>query len=320
MIDTARPRAVVFGYHDIGVLGFDKLLEHGFEVVLVVTHEDNPDETIWFASLADRAASAGVEVLKPDDPDSQELVSRIRECQPDFLFSFYYRHMLGAELLAIPPRGAYNLHGSLLPKYRGRVPVNWAVLNGETETGVSLHEMTVKPDAGDLVDQQAVPIGPNDTAAEVFARMVEAAGLLLDRALPKLAAGTATHTPLDLSQGSYFGGRRPEDGRIDWSASAWAIHNLIRAVAPPYPGAFTDVDGRRLMLLGSVYEGQNAAGLGPRLYWQQGRCYADCTDGHRFEITRLSVDDRELDAGAFEKIFGSAELAGLGQESMETDT
>ncbi|HHQ15039.1 MAG TPA: formyltransferase [Chromatiales bacterium] len=315
-----RPRAVVFGYHDMGVLGFDKLIEHGFEIPLVVTHEDNPDETIWFASLADRAADVGVPVIRPDDPNTPELVNRLRNCRPDFLFSFYYRHMLGAELLAIPARGAYNLHGSLLPKYRGRVPVNWAVLHGETETGVSLHKMTVKPDAGDLVDQQTVPIGPNDTAGEVFARMVEAAGILLDRALPQLAAGTAKHTPLDLSQGSYFGGRRPEDGRIDWGASAQAIHNLIRAVAPPYPGAFTDVDGRRLMLLGSVYDGQKAVGPGPRLYWQQGRCYADCADGHRLEVTRLSVDGQELDAGTFEQLFGSAELAGLRQESMEADT
>ncbi len=311
MSDAVRPRAVVFGYHDIGVLGFGKLLEHGFEVPLVVTHEDNPDETIWFASLAERAADAGVPVLKPDDPNTPELVGCLRECKPDFLFSFYYRHMLGAELLAIPSRGAYNLHGSLLPKYRGRVPVNWAVLYGETETGVSLHRMTVKPDAGDLVDQQAVPIGPNDTAAEVFARMVPAAGILLDRALPQLAAGTAVHTPLDLSQGSYFGGRCPEDGRIDWSASAQAIHNLIRAVAPPYPGAFTDIGGRRLMLLGSVYEGQKAAAPGPCLYWQDGRCYADCADGHRFEITQLTLDGRELDAAMFEQVFGSTKLAGL---------
>ena len=308
MVAHSRPRAVLFGYHDVGVLGLDKLLEHGYDVPLVVTHQDNPAETIWFASLAARAADAGIPVITPDDPNSAEVVARVRAARPDFLFSCYYRHMLGAALLGIPGRGAYNLHGSLLPKYRGRVPVNWAVLHGETQTGASLHGMTIKPDAGDLVDQEAVPIGPNDTAAEVFHRIVDAAGRVLDRALPQLAAGTAAHTPLDLAAGSYFGGRKPEDGRVDWSASARAIHNLVRAVAPPYPGAFTDVGGERLLLLSSWYTGEPAAGPAPRLYWEQGRCYADARDGRRFELRRLAARGVDLDEAAFVRLFGAREL------------
>ncbi len=302
-------RAVVFGYHDVGVLGLQKLLQHGYEVPLVVTHQDNPDEEIWFASLAERARSAGIPVLTPDETNTDTVIEAVRASRPDFLFSFYYRNMLGAELLELPTRGAYNLHGSLLPKYRGRVPVNWAVLHGERETGVSLHAMTVKPDAGDLVDQQALRIGDNDTAGEVFQRMVVAAGELLDRALPALADGSASHRPLDLAAGSYFGGRKPEDGRIDWQQTAWNVHNLVRAVAPPYPGAFTDQAGTRLLLLGSHFAAEPANGSAARLYWQEGRCYADCVDGQRLEITRLSVAGSDLDESAFVALFKAHEIA-----------
>src|SRR5581483_864422 len=171
---------------------------------------------------------------------------------PDFLFSFYYRSMLKPPLLAVAARGALNMHGSLLPKYRGRVPVNWAVIRGERETGATLHYMVEKPDAGDIVDQQQVPILPDDTAGEVFNKVTVAAEMVLDRSLPRLIAGTAPRVPQDLSKGSYFGARKPEDGRIDWSQPARTVHDLVRGVAPPYPGAFADVAGRRLRVLRTV--------------------------------------------------------------------
>ena len=182
----------------------------------------------------------------PGGPERPELRSCSAVLRPEWIFSFYYRRMLKSELLAIPARGAYNLHGSLLPRYRGRVPVNWAVLHGERETGVSLHRMVEKPDAGALVDQERVAILPNDTAYVVFQKLICAGETLLLRTLPLMLSGEHAETPLDISAGSYFGGRRPEDGRIDWGRSAWEIHNLIRAVAPPYPGAFTEIRGRRL--------------------------------------------------------------------------
>ncbi len=151
--------------------------------------------------------------------------------------------MLKAPLLAAARRGALNMHGSLLPRYRGRAPVNWAVLHGERETGATLHYMTEKPDDGDIVAQTPVPILPDDTAREVFDKVTVAAEIALDRALPALIAGTAPRRPQDPASASYFGGRRPEDGIIDWKRDALSIHNLVRAVAPPYPGAFTTVGG-----------------------------------------------------------------------------
>ena len=151
--------------------------------------------------------------------------------------------MLAAPLLAAARQGALNMHGSLLPRYRGRAPVNWAVLHGERETGATLHYMTAKPDAGDIVAQTRVPILPDDTAREVFDKVTVAAEITLDGALPALIAGTAPRRPQDLASASYFGGRRPEDGIIDWKRDALSIHNLVRAVAPPYPGARTTLGG-----------------------------------------------------------------------------
>ncbi len=199
--------------------------------------------------MADVAADHGLPAIMPRDPNDAGVIARIAALAPDFLFCFYYRQMLKPPLLAIPARGALNMHGSLLPKYRGRVPVNWAVLHGERETGATLHYMVDKPDAGDIVAQTAVPILPDDTAREVFDKVTVAAEMTLDRALPGLLAGTAPRIPLDLAAGSYFGGRKPEDGRIDWQQDAQRIHNLVRAVAPPYPGATTTLAGRPARVL-----------------------------------------------------------------------
>ncbi len=301
-------RVVVFAYHDVGVRGLSVLLALGLDIRLLVTHLDDPDETIWFSSVAELATLNDIPVITPADPNAAEVLEQVRGCQPDLLFSFYYRHMLGAELLEIAATGAYNLHGSLLPKYRGRVPVNWAVLHGETETGVSLHRMEIKPDAGALLDQQAVAILPNDTAHVVFRKLTCAAEQLLLRCVPLLLQGTAQETMPDLSAGSYFGGRRPEDGRIDWHKTAAAIHNLIRAVAPPYPGAFFDTRGGRLQVLGSYYRARPAVGQTPRIYWQDGRCRADCSDGQQLELTRIAVDGEPLDEAGFLARFGTAEL------------
>ncbi len=244
-------RAVVFAYHDVGVRCLSVLLAHGIEVALVVTHADDPNETIWFESVAKLAAHNDIACETPHSPNSPEFVARVAALAPDFIFSFYYRQMICAALLATAARGAYNMHGSLLPDYRGRAPVNWAVLHGERRTGATLHRMIEKPDAGDIVVRQAVPILPDDSAGEVFAKVTVAAEMALDAVLPALLAGTAEHQPQDLSRGRYFSGRKPEDGRIDWSAPAGEIHNLVRAVAPPYPGAFSDSGGRRLRVLKS---------------------------------------------------------------------
>lgn len=290
---AAGRSAVVFAYHNVGARCLRVLLEHGVEVKLVLTHEDDPNETIWFESVAIIAAQHGIPFIKPDDADTPEIMERVRSLAPDFFFSFYYRRMLSPALLAIPPRGAFNMHGSLLPKFRGRAPVNWAVIKGATETGATLHEMVEKPDAGRLVDQEAVPIGPDDTAFDVFGRVTDAAEIVLRRCLPGLLDGSAVLKTQDLKQGSYFGGRKPEDGRIDWSQGARAIHDLVRGVAPPYPGAFTNVAGTEIRILRTRLEpARPAQPGGPGLYCEGDATYADCGDG---KVLRI-LDAEGLDA------------------------
>lgn len=308
-MSRTRQRAVVFAYHSVGVRASSVLLAQGLEIPLVVSHADDPGENPWFDSVVELCDRAGVPCILPTDPNTPDCIDQIRASAPDWIFSFYYRRMLGPDLLAIPTRGAFNLHGSLLPRYRGRVPVNWALLHGERETGMSLHRMVEKPDAGPLVAQESVPILPNDTAHAVFQKLVCAAESLLMRTIPRMLAGEHTLTPLDLTAGSYFGGRRPEDGRIDWSRTAWEIHNLIRAVAPPYPGAFTEIQGKRLMILGSWFDSESARGSGPRVYWQEERCYADLADGRRIRLTRLEHAGRRLSREAFATLFGTREIA-----------
>ena len=241
-------RAVVLGYHTMGCLGFDALLRHGFDVAAVFTHRDDPAEEIWWESLAERAGARGIPVHFPAGGKDPAFAAAVAGAAPEVIFSFYFRYMVPAAVLGLAPRGGYNLHGSLLPRYRGRAPVNWVLVNGETETGVSLHEMVARPDAGGLVDQEAVPITAADTAFTLYAKLENAARRLLDRTLPALREGTARAVPLDLEGGSYFGGRTPADGLIDWSWPADRIYNLVRAVTHPYPGAFTSAAGRRLLV------------------------------------------------------------------------
>lgn len=303
-----RPRAVVFAYHNVGVRCLRVLLAHDVDVRLVVTHEDRPDETIWFDSVAATARECELDVAMPADPNAGDFAANVKALAPDFIFSFYYRQMLAEPLLAAAARGAYNMHGSLLPKYRGRAPVNWAVIRGERETGATLHRMVAKPDAGAIVAQEAVPILPDDTAAEVFAKVTVAAEIALDRVLPKLLAGTAEHREQDLGAGSYFGGRKPEDGRIDWSQDATAIHNLVRGVAPPYPGAFTTVAGRparvlRTRVLAECAPRPGGAGV----YAEGGRLVADCGRGV-LQVLRLEVDGAPVDAAAFVARFGRGKI------------
>jgi methionyl-tRNA formyltransferase len=303
-------RAVVFAYHNVGVRCLRVLLARGVEVPLVVTHDDGSAETIWFGSVAATATECGIPTAAPRDANATDFVRRVSSLAPDFVFSFYYRAMLKPPLLQIPSRGALNMHGSLLPRYRGRAPVNWAVLFGERETGATLHYMTEKPDAGDIVAQTAVPILPDDTAREVLDKVTVAAEMTLDRVLPALLAGTAPRIAQDLAQGSYYGGRTPEDGAIDWSRDATTIHNLVRAVAPPYPGAFTTVGGRSARVLRTCVVNHAApATLAPALEARDGRLLAHCGGGGTLGILALEVDGALLAPAAFGAKFGSAAVA-----------
>ncbi|NHB95941.1 bifunctional UDP-4-amino-4-deoxy-L-arabinose formyltransferase/UDP-glucuronic acid oxidase ArnA [Photorhabdus stackebrandtii] len=241
-------KAIIFAYHDIGCVGINALIKAGFDIQAVFTHTDDPTETHFFSSVARLSADLALPVFAPENVNHPLWIERIREMKPDVIFSFYYRNMLSEDILSLASAGAFNLHGSLLPKYRGRAPINWAILHGETETGVTLHKMVLKPDAGDIVAQHKVAIAETDTSLILHGKMREVAGKLLDQVLPQIKAGTYTATPQDEKQATYFGRRTAADGEIDWNKSATEINNLIRAVTEPYPGAFTFLGDRKMTI------------------------------------------------------------------------
>ncbi len=241
-------KAIVFAYNILGKVGFESLLKHGFEICALVTHEDEPNEKIYFESVAALAEKKGIKVFKPASPNTPEFIQMIKDLKPDALFSFYYRQMICDDILNIVNDKAYNLHGSLLPKYRGRAPLNWAVLHGETTAGVTLHKMVKKADRGEIVDQQGFDILEEDNICTLQPKMSNAASILLERALPAIFTGTEKLTVQDESKASYFGGRKAEDGIIHWEKSAKEINNLIRAVTDPFPGAFTFYNGKKIVI------------------------------------------------------------------------
>ncbi len=247
MVLPMNNKLVVCAYHNVGYACIEELVRQGADIQLIFTHEDSPSEKIWFRSVRELADRHGIPYITTEINEPENL-ARIAKIAPDFILSFYYRNMISPEVLNLSAKGSLNLHGSYLPMYRGRVPVNWAVINGETETGATLHYMVEKPDAGDIVDQEKVQILLTDTALDVFNKLTDAAVRVIRRAWPQLVAGTAQRVPMDLKAGNYCGGRKPEDGRIDWHKSAIQIYNLIRGVTHPYPGAFTTLDDRKVII------------------------------------------------------------------------
>ncbi|VDZ85941.1 bifunctional UDP-4-amino-4-deoxy-L-arabinose formyltransferase/UDP-glucuronic acid oxidase ArnA [Kluyvera intermedia] len=231
-------KAVVFAYHDMGCTGIQALLDAGYDIEAIFTHPDNAGENHFFGSVARLAAEQGITVYAPEDVNHPLWVDRIQAMAPEVIFSFYYRNLIGNDILGLAPKGAFNLHGSLLPKYRGRAPLNWVLVNGEKETGVTLHRMVQRADAGDIVAQQVVTITDSDVALSLHRKLCSASQMLLGDVLPKIRSGQTQECAQDETQATYVGRRTPEDGRLDWEKPAQVLHNLVRAVSDPWPGAF----------------------------------------------------------------------------------
>ena len=241
-------KAVVFAYHDIGCAGINALVAAGYDITAIYTHPDAPSENHFFGSVARTAAEHGIPVYAPNDVNHPLWVDRIKSAQPDVIFSFYYRHLLCDEILNSATVGAFNLHGSLLPHYRGRAPLNWVLVKGETETGVTLHRMVSRADAGAIVAQHRVAIAPEETALTLHHKLTQASTDLLNDILPVIKTGHFPQVEQDHTQASIFGRRTAQDGCIDWHAPAQDINNLVRAVTDPWPGAFGYVGGSKFIV------------------------------------------------------------------------
>jgi UDP-4-amino-4-deoxy-L-arabinose formyltransferase/UDP-glucuronic acid dehydrogenase (UDP-4-keto-hexauronic acid decarboxylating) len=286
-------KTIVLAYHNIGCIGIEALLRNGFEIAAVFTHTEDPGETIWFDSVSELAASRNIPVFAPEDINHPIWVRKIRDIAPDIIFSFYYRNMVGTQILDIPPAGCLNLHGSLLPRYRGRCPINWVLVKGEKETGVTLHYMTPRPDDGDIVGQKRITISEDDTAKSLHQKAASASSVMLDEVLPQIKKGAAVRHPQDHSQASYYGGRSPKDGEIDWTMSAQEIRNLVRAVTRPYPGAFGSVGDRKYLLWAVTELDDDDRRLGPGAVLSADPLVIACGKG------ALRVDFGQIEGGVY---------------------
>ncbi len=240
-------KTIVFAYHEMGCTGIKTLLTNKFTIAAVFTHKDTPDENIWFESVADLCAEHKIPVYAPENVNHPMWEEKIKAIEPDIIFSFYYRKLLGTTILNTPSHGCFNLHGSRLPAYRGRCPVNWVLVNGEPLTGITLHRMTPRPDDGDIVAQADIEISQEDTALTLHKKSNDALPGLLDAVLPLIKQGRHPRVKQDASLASYFGKRTPKDGEINWDRPAPDVRNLVRAVTKPYPGAFSFAGNRKVI-------------------------------------------------------------------------
>jgi methionyl-tRNA formyltransferase len=301
-------RSVVCANSEFGVACLGTLFDLGAEVVAVFTHADDPGGRGWFRSVRELATARGLPVFVDAPLGDPQWLDRLRTWAPDFLFSFYYRRLLPQAVLDVPVRGALNMHGSLLPRYRGRCPTNWVLVHGERETGVTLHHMVARADAGDIVGQRAVAIAGDDTAITLYRKQAAAAAALLRELYPLLCAGTAPRRPMDVATGSYFGGRGPQDGRIEWQRTARQLYDLVRAVTHPYPGAFAHWRGAPLLVWwAQADEGHDGAAPGTVLAVDERGVAVQAGRGRLWLLRVQTANDDERPASEWARRAGVAE-------------
>ncbi|MFF8805404.1 methionyl-tRNA formyltransferase [Streptomyces omiyaensis] len=299
-------RVVMFGYQTWGHRTLKALLESEHDVVMVVTHpkSEHAYEKIWSDSVADLAEEHGVPVAIRNRPDDDELFDLLKAADPDIIVANNWRTWIPPHIYSLPRHGTLNVHDSLLPKYAGFSPLIWALINGESEVGVTAHMMDEVLDAGDIVDQRAVPVGPTDTTTDLFHKTVDLIAPVTIGALARIAAGETEFTRQDRSQASFFHKRAEEDIRIDWGWPADALERLVRAQSAPYPSAFTFHRGKRLEILSAVVSEGRYGGTPGRIFYREGAgvvivAGSDARTGrnHGLAVTRVRTEDgRELPA------------------------
>lgn len=298
-------RVVMFGYQTWGHRTLQALLDSEHDVVTVVTHprSEHAYEKIWSDSVADLAEKHGVPVIIRNRPDD-ELFELLREAAPDIIVANNWRTWIPPRIYNLPRHGTLNIHDSLLPAYAGFSPLIWALINGEPEVGVTAHMMDEELDAGDIVVQRAVTVGPTDTATDLFHRTVELIAPVTVEALGLIASGQTEFTRQDRSKASFFHKRAEEDIRIDWNWPAEDLERLVRAQSAPYPAAFTFHRGQRIEVVSAVVSQGRYGGTPGRVFYREGDgvvivAGADARTGrnHGLAITRVrTADGHELPA------------------------
>ncbi len=250
-------RTIFFGATDLGYRCCQRLLESGLEIVGVfsiprefrISYSKTPVRNVTYRDFEELAKRHQIPFFqvegKMSAPCHQRVVERLR---PDFGLAIGWYHLIPAKLRALFPKGVAGLHASLLPRYRGGAPLVWAIINGETESGVTLFYLSDGVDDGDIVAQKRFPIGADDTIREVYEKATRASMEVVTESVPLIASGQAPRRVQDERRATRFPQRSPDDGLIDWSWDAQTIRNFIRAQTKPYPGAFTFIGGKKVVI------------------------------------------------------------------------
>lgn len=241
-------KVIFLGFQNWGWESLKALLDKHYEIQLVITHPDSahPYESIWNRSVKDLARSHSIKCLECKRVVDRRLIGRLRDLEPDVLIASDWRTILSQEVLEIPRLGGINIHDALLPKYGGFAPVNWAIIHGEEEVGITAHFMTEDVDLGDIICQVPIAVTPEMTATDVVNRIFPLVGQVTIDSLELIQRPDFKSRPQDKAQASFFRKRTYDDSRIDWQKPSRSVYNLIRAQSDPYPNAFAFHDGQRL--------------------------------------------------------------------------
>ena len=292
-------RIVFMGTPQFAVPSLKALIEAGHEVCGVFSQPDKPvgrhqnklkPTPVKECALSYQAAGRDIPVYQPEKLRDGTALAILKELAPELIVVAAYGRILPDDILALPPKGCINVHSSLLPKYRGAAPINWAILNGEKETGVTIMHMAAELDAGDIILQTATPIHPEEDAETLYGRLAELGGPLLLEAVARIEAGTAGRTPQDPNGVSFAPMLSKELSPVDWSRSAQEIHDQIRGLMP-WPRASTDVLGGEAVKLyrSQVLEGKRSGTPGTVLGGGKDGIEVLCGDGKVLRITELQA-------------------------------
>jgi methionyl-tRNA formyltransferase len=293
-------RVVFMGYQTWGHRVLEALLESEHEVPLVITHPASGHvyETIWNDSVIDLATEHGIPVIERKYANDEETAERIREVAPDLLVSSDWRTWVAPHVYGLATYGAINVHDALLPRYGGFAPLNWALINGESEVGVTVHFMNEDFDLGDIVVQKRVPVLDTDTVTDLFHKTVELFVPATLEALELIGSGRTDWVKQDPAQATFFHKRSVEDSRIDWSWPAKDIANLVRAQVDPYPNAFAFFRGERVRITAASVSRTRSGGTPGRVFRPEGEgvvivCGPRARTGAEYGLVveRLRTDD-----------------------------
>ncbi|MET3575243.1 methionyl-tRNA formyltransferase [Bhargavaea ullalensis] len=296
-------RIIFMGTPDFSAPVLRMLIEEGYEVPAVVTQPDRPvgrKRILTPPPVKEEALRLGLPVLQPEKLRGSTELDEIIALAPDLVVTAAYGQILPNELLDAPRLGCLNVHASLLPEYRGGAPIHQAIIDGCTETGVTIMYMAEKLDAGDIISQIRVPIGPDDDTGELFQRLSEAGTRLLKETLPSVVAGENDRIPQDHSRATFAGNIGREQEKIDWSMPAASVHNQIRGLRP-WPGAFTEHEGKTMKIWRSeTVPGRKGAEPGEVISVKGGAITVQAGDGHALRITELQPSGKKrMDAAGF---------------------